>query len=159
VTLGDRGRAGAAAGQALAEGAARAGELRHPERAAAWLRARVLHLVDERDGAGGPGRDERAAVLRGLGASDEVMAGLAGLSLPERSALVASVVERFDPRDAETIVGVEGAELRHLVLRARQRYLLAALAEREASSEPLPVAGEIAAHVDAIAARAMGREP
>ena len=42
VTLGDRGRAARLSATALAAGASRLADLRHPERAAAWLRARVL---------------------------------------------------------------------------------------------------------------------
>ncbi|MEA2650619.1 MAG: hypothetical protein QOI85_340, partial [Chloroflexota bacterium] len=48
VTLGDHARAARLAGEAIAAGTARTSELRHPERAAAWLRRRVTRNAERR---------------------------------------------------------------------------------------------------------------
>ena len=133
VTLGDRARAARLAGEAIAAGTARTSELRHPERAAAWLRRRVT-------------RNEE------LGADPAVFAGLSALSTRERAALVADSIERLDRGDVATIVGVDGVRLDRLIRRARQRYaaIVAAALDDEAA-----VSGRTAVRIRAIAARAL----
>jgi hypothetical protein len=81
-----------AARRALAEGTDRAGELRHPERAAAWLRARVLRQLRS-SGERPSGVRERHAVLSELGLAEPAADALAQLSLSERAALIAAAVE------------------------------------------------------------------
>ncbi|HEX5040006.1 MAG TPA: hypothetical protein VFW95_07735 [Candidatus Limnocylindria bacterium] len=152
LTLGDRRGASRLAGEALAAGADRAGHLRHPERAAAWLRARVVR------NAGGAGvardhvGDDRAA-LADLGADGPVIAGLAALDRTERAAVIASSIERLDTRDVATIVGREAGSLERLLSGARRRY--AAAYEAAAIDDP-PLNGPLAVRLHEIAMRAMG---
>jgi hypothetical protein len=157
VSLGDRPRAARAAAEALDEGARRSAELRHPERAAAWLRARVLrrlrrgasHRADPRD-------RERRAVLRGLGASDPVYEGLAALAIMPRAALVASTVERFDPIDVETILGLGSGSSLRMVARARERYVTAVSARVDPQELGHVPGAELGDRVREVAGRAMG---
>lgn len=157
VSLGDRPRAARATAEALDEGARHSAKLRHPERAAAWLRARVLHQL--RGGASrrpGPGDRERRAALSGLGAADLVFEGLAALPIRPRAALVASTVERFDPLDVETILGLAAGSSHRMVARARQRFV-AAVADRGQPLEPGGIpGGELGERVREVAGRAMG---
>jgi hypothetical protein len=152
VTLGDRRRAGRAASEALGAGARRAAELRHPERAAAWLRARVNRSIGQRDELrGGPDETDRRAVLAGLGVDGIAYAGMAQLDLPHRVALVAAEIERLEPLDIEVVLGMSGARARRMVAAARVRYLAAQ------ATEPIGVAreprrpGELAARVRRVA--------
>jgi DNA-directed RNA polymerase specialized sigma24 family protein len=138
-------------------GARRSAELRHPERAAAWLRARVLHQL--RRGASprrGPGDRERRAVLRGLGAADPVFDGLAALPIKPRAALIASTVERFDPIDVEMILGLAAGSSLRMVTRARQRYMAAVSANAQPQELGAMPAGELGDRVNEVAGRAMG---
>jgi hypothetical protein len=156
VSLGDRPRAARAAAEALEEGIHRSAELRHPERAAAWLRARVLQQL--RRGSQqrvGPGDRERRAVLRRLGAADPVFDGLSALSIKPRAALVASTVERFDPIDVETILGMAAGSSLRTVARARERFVAAVTAAAPAELGDQPV-GELGDRIREVAGRAMG---
>lgn len=156
LSVGDRPRAARAAVEALAEGAVRAAELRHPERAAAWLRARVvrsLRRVSSRRNE--IAEDERRAVLGELGAADAVYEGLAALPLRERAALVANDIERFHPLDVETIVGVADGSSRQLAGRARKRYMAAAAASLSARQLGALPGSELAERVGAAAERAL----
>jgi DNA-directed RNA polymerase specialized sigma24 family protein len=150
LTLGDRHRAAALTAAAFAAADARAEELRHPERAAAWLRAEVTRRAGRRDSP--IDVDERLAALGPIGVTAPVLAGLASLDRHERAALVASWVERIDPRDVATIVGRQGDRLETLLRRARSRFLdghAAAAPDRDA------VTGPLADAVRSAAARAM----
>jgi hypothetical protein len=124
VALGDRPRAAAAAGQALAAGTQHIHELRHPERAAAWLRRRVLRSL--RRGIARKRAHPTREALRPLGVDEPLLACLSGLSIVERAALVASSVEHLAPADIETILGAGPAATRRMVAAARARYLAAA---------------------------------
>ncbi len=149
LVLGDQGVAARLAGRALGLGAGRLDELRHPERAAAWLRAEVVRSA----------RPLRSADLRpsavplgGLGAGHGVIAGLAALSTVERAGLIASHVERLDPRDVAVIVRRDGSRLRDLLRAARRRYLAAFL-----SAEPEAVVeGPVADQLRDVAVRTIG---
>jgi hypothetical protein len=160
VTLGDAKAAERAAGAALARGALRTSALRHPERAAAWLRAETLRAVRRRFSL--PHRateEERQAVLRPLGVDRRGYQGLAGLRLDARAALVASAIERFEEVDIETILGAGPSATRHVIAEARTRYLRA-VADGPAS-EPravTPTIGPLARRVKAVATRAMAPE-
>jgi DNA-directed RNA polymerase specialized sigma24 family protein len=137
VTLGDRHRAAQAASEALAAGARRAAELRHPERAAAWLRVRVNRAIGHRgELREGPGEADRRAALAGLGVDGTTYAGLAQLDLRHRTALVAAEVERLEPLDVEVILGVSSARAQRMVARARSRYLAAG------ATGPIGLAGD-----------------
>ena len=151
ITLGDRVLAARIASDALTAGTNRVNELSHPERAAAWLRRRVVRearRAHESDGAAG-GR--RRAALEDLGVNATAFAALAGLDILERAALVASTVEGLDAGDVATIVGQDGARLDRLIRRSRSRAML--------TSAPLggdaDDDGPIATRVRAIAARAL----
>lgn len=145
VTLGERHIAADAAGEALADGARHAHELRHPERAAAWLRAHVFRAL--RRGRFGPGtgdETERRRALATISVDERMYEALARLSTAERAALVVSNVERLDPVDVETVLAAERRDTQRLVRQARQRYLHAYLAPSSARSveEGVPETGE-----------------
>lgn len=155
LTLGDRPLAARLAATALAEGTRRAHELRHPERAAAWLRRGVLRSLPRRrtppaaDGAG-------QAALAELNLPAFGFDGLAALSPTARAALVASVVERLHPIDVETVVGRGSASTRSLLADARRRYLAAAARALGDQAGPDQEPGPLASRVRQIAARTLG---
>jgi hypothetical protein len=158
VTLGNRALAARVAARALAEGARHADQLRHPERAAAWLRSRVLRMLP-RD----PGRltlasePERRAALAALGASEAAFDALAALRTEARAALAAAVIEGLQDRDVEVIVGRRGAALRAMLVEARTTYL--EIAAGSTASWPTGAAaapGSIAARVAETASRTLG---
>lgn len=121
LTLGDRALAAGLTADALAAAAGRTPELRHPERAAAWLRAHVVHAMPRRHQAPSPA--DEGAVLDPLGVDRAVATALAALKVPERAAVVAADVERLDPRDVETVTGRRGAALERLLADSRRRYI------------------------------------
>jgi len=156
LTLGDSRLAAQAAGEALAAGAEHARALRHPERAAAWLRARVLHAVRRR-GGGASEASKRMSALAPLGVERRVYDGLAALPIRSRAALVASAIERFEAIDVETIVDADAAGAQRLTEGARARYLAVA-GTPPSGQEAVPPAGPegpLAARVRSVAARAM----
>jgi hypothetical protein len=161
VTLGDQQAAERVAGFSLAAGAEQAAALRHPERAAAWLRARTLRaLRSQRWLRESPPIEVRRAALSPLGVGEVVFRGLASLSIDARAALVASDIERFDPIDVETILDAAPATTRHTVAEARNRYLQSASAgaSEEADWAADQLAGELAGRVQRVAARAFSSE-
>jgi hypothetical protein len=146
-TLGDRGRAARLVDRALADAVGRLDELRHPERAAAWLRRRVVRGPRMRIG---PSRSRRSGEpLVELGADQAVMGALASLTGLERAAVIASDVERLDRRDVATVVGRDGSALERLVRRGRARYLRAHATVAEGDVPE----GQTTARVKAIARR------
>jgi hypothetical protein len=144
VTLGDRHRAAMLAADALEAAGDRLASLRHPERAAAWLRwhaARAAKRDDRRLAS-----PDRMAALRDLGITPAALAGLAGLSQTERAGLVAVAIERLDRRDVATIVGRDGTRLDRFLRAARRRYLVGATASPgDLDSSPGPIRRRIAA--------------
>ena len=120
LTLGDRALAARLTADALAAGSARAHELRHPERAAAWVRAHVVDHMPRRHHA--PSPSEERAACDPLDAEPAVVDGLAALGHRERAALIASAIERLEPGDVETVAGRRGHALERLLVRARRRY-------------------------------------
>jgi hypothetical protein len=158
ITLGDERAAERAAGRALEAGAERAAALRHPERAAAWLRARTLHELNRwlRGGRSIPASTRRQA-LAALGVDDGVYEALAPMPVRARAALVASAIERFEPIDIETILDAGPAATRRAVANARDRYLRSVRSEPGQTAEeraPNPD-GELARRVMAVVSRAM----
>jgi hypothetical protein len=156
LTLGNRSLAATSAARTLGEGARCANELRHPERAAAWLRRRLLRSLP-RD----PGRltreseAERRAALRALGVTDEVFDALATLRTDARAVLVLTAIERFAERDVESILDRRGAGLRRLLLQARSTYLGSVIAQHPGPPPPtLPQS--ISARIDEEASRTLG---
>jgi hypothetical protein len=133
VTLGDRALAARLTANALGAADRRLDELRHPERAAAWLRARIVGSLPRHPSP--PVVYERLAGLEPLEVNPAVVAGLAALNLRERAALVASAVERLDRRDVATIVGRDGVTLDRLLRRARSRFVAAFSAAAPAGAD------------------------
>jgi len=155
VSLGNGRRAEQAAGEALAAGGEQAAALRHPERAAAWLRARVLRSL--RGGRHASVSDPaRWAALASLGVAAPVYDGMAALSVEGRAALVASAIERFDAIDVETILGASPVVARRAVAQARAGYLTAAA--KPSGGEAVDRPGPLATRVRDVANRAMASE-
>jgi hypothetical protein len=122
VALGERRAAAEAATAALSAALARLGELRHPERAGAWLRREALrHLMRHRLSAAVD--RPRLAALESQGVQRPVVWGLAALTLVQRGALVAADVERFESADVELVVGRGRAATLRLLAMARERYV------------------------------------
>lgn len=122
LTLGDRPRSTRLAWGAMAAAQTRLAELRHPERAAAWLRASVVRAASR-------GRRSASAdsdPLEELDVTGAALRGLSVLTLLERAALIATVIERMDGRDVSTVVSRTGERLERLLQRAIRRYLAAA---------------------------------
>ena len=153
VTLGDRARAARLTAEALAAGMAQAAELRHPERAAAWLRRRITRAAER---GGGTVRrrsaDQDRQALAELGVDAAIFAGLSGLTTRQRAALVADSVERLDRGDVATVVGINGARLDRLIRSVRARY---AVAVAHALDDESAADGPTAARLRAVAARAL----
>jgi DNA-directed RNA polymerase specialized sigma24 family protein len=146
VTLGDRTLAGILTAEALARGAARIEQLRHPERAAGWLRASLTRAA--RQPAWGhqrPGEPERRDALLRLGVDPATYDALASLDVRSR-AVVAATVEGFAAADVYEVAGTD-----ELVRRARRDYLTAYLAASR-TRNTTPAAGALTARVQAVAA-------
>jgi hypothetical protein len=149
LTLGDRRRAAGLASGALSAASADLATLRHPERAAAWLRAHVVRHAGRRV-PDLPVAD-RIAGLADLEVSSAALAGLAALDVRGRAAVIATHVERLDRRDVATVVGQDGQRLERLVQRSIERYL----AGHGAVTGDTPPSGPIAERVRAASARVM----
>ena len=158
VSLGETGLSERVASEALEAGAAQASALRHPERAAAWLRARALRGLHQGVGRGAaPELADRKQAVAALGVDDAMYDGLAVLGLESRAALVASAIERFEPIDTETILGASPPATRKVIGTARDRYLQAVHGKSHGwagVSQPLPD-GAIATRVQEVTERAM----
>ncbi len=152
LTLGDRARAARLSADALADASERLGELRHPERAAAWLRSRVVRDVTRHRRVPDPRSSDRVAILEQMDVDDAIIAGLAALRLRERAALVAANIERLGLPDVAVIVGRSDRQLSDLLARARTTYFRAYAAT---AGDAQPIAGPTVDRVRAIAARAM----
>jgi DNA-directed RNA polymerase specialized sigma24 family protein len=156
LTVGDRSRAAEAAATVLASGIARAAELRHPERAAAWLRAQLLRRLRRTGDSGRHSRAERRAALQELGMPEPMMAALEALTVDDRAALVAASVEQLAFTDVATVLGRDAVATRRILQSARRRYLAATtLWSGDLPPAAMP-GGQIAARVEQAAARAIG---
>jgi DNA-directed RNA polymerase specialized sigma24 family protein len=158
VSLGETGPSERVAAEALEAGAAQAAALRHPERAAAWLRSRALRGLHQGVGHGqSPTPAMRRETLAALGVDEGMYAALEALGMEARAALVASAVERFEAIDTETILGVSAPAARKLVSRARVQYLQAIYGrptDKAAFQQRVPD-GVIATRVREVTERAM----
>ncbi len=163
VTLGDVQLAERTAGQALGLGEARASSLRHPERAAAWVRARLVPGLRRSRRPGAADLAIRWSALRALGIEGPAFDGLAALDFEARVAFVASSIERFAPLDIETILGKGPADTRRAIERARQRYLSVVarspIGERAMSIAAADREGELGRRIRTVAERAIGAAP
>ena len=147
LVLGDRAAATQLAAEAIDAGARDVATHRHPERAAAWLRARVgAHAASIREAP----RDRRPSTIDDLSVGGATFAGLAAVGRRERAALIAADLERLDPADVATIVGRSGPRLEHLLRRARARFLAVASVHADEDAPP----GPITERLHAAAARA-----
>jgi hypothetical protein len=156
VTLGDRARAAPAAGKAMASGTQRAAELRHPERAAAWLRRVVMKELRGTRPSRQLSKAERHAALIEMGAAEPAIAALEDLTQERRAALVAGIVERFALADVATILDTDLVGAQRALLGARREYTTATVHfMRELPNAAVP-AGLLADMVDQVAARAVG---
>ena len=126
ITVGDRERAASAAATVMAAGAERAAELRHPERAAGWLRHRVIRELRRTRRSAGLTAKDRHAALRQLGATESVIALLEGLTVERRAALVAGTIEGLGLPDVATTLDTDLIRASRAVEGARREYLAAA---------------------------------
>lgn len=158
VTLGDEATSAAAAAQVMAEAQRRLPEMRHPERSAAWLRARLVSVLQRTKGrAPASSEEHRREALAILGTPAVVYDALATLSVQERIALVAGQIEGLDPLDVATILGRSISDANDLLAAARAAYLSAALAAMSRPGQEVePPAGQIAVRVLSDAARTLG---
>lgn len=157
VSLGEAALSERVTAEALEAGAAQVDALRHPERAAAWLRARVLRGLHQGVGRGpAPTVAQRREALAPLGVDDAIYEGLAVLSIESRAALVASAVERFESIDTETIIGSSPPAVRRVIARARDRYLQTVHGRPTDKPAPhQPPDGSLASRVREVTDRAM----
>ena len=152
VTLGDRDLAGRLSAAVLDEGASRVEQLRHPERAAAWLRARVV--VEARGRAWGSRRPplaERREAMADLGVDPVTFDALASLDVNGRAAVLASGVEALSDADVEEIAGGD-----ERVRRARREYAAAYVAAMQ-SRGAAPTAGALSNRIRELAAPLVSR--
>jgi DNA-directed RNA polymerase specialized sigma24 family protein len=146
VTLGDATLAGRLAAEALAVGVDRIEQLRHPVRAAAWLRGAVTKSAGRPAwGHRRPEEGERRDALQALGVDAATYDALASLDVRGRAAVAATAVEGFSPADVFEIVGSDEG-----VRRARRDFLTAYLASSE-TREIAPPDGDLASRVKAVA--------
>ncbi len=152
LTLGDRALAARLATDALTAGSAQLDRLRHPERAATWLRSCVVRGARRPSGAD-PRMDVRVRSLAALGADGAVVAGLVALRRVDRAAFIASSIERLDRRDVAVVVDLEGRKLERMLERAMRMYVDAHARASDGSS---PRGGPLADRIHDITARALG---
>jgi hypothetical protein len=125
ILHGDRPAAAYLTNATLHDHASRVPGLRHPERAAATLRADLLNRARRlrRPPVNG---EERTAALRGLHVDDPTASAIGSLRIEARAAIVAADVERFGEEDVAMILGRSAHAARRAVAAARRSYLAAA---------------------------------
>jgi DNA-directed RNA polymerase specialized sigma24 family protein len=152
VTLFDEPLADGLAAAALATAERQWTSLRHPERAAAWLRAHVV-VAARRATIRPPTSPEHGAdVMARMSVDPLVVEALATLSVLERAALVARDIEGLDERDCATVVGRGPASSARLTARARRRYLHR-WSRQPADDRPRQSTSGIAARIARVAAK------
>ena len=152
VAFGDQALAARLAGRALEDGAHRADELAHPERAAAWLRHRVTSAVPRRSRRGGPTPAERRALLTTLGVEPVLAEALAELTPAQRAAVVASGSEWLARTDAAEAAATSPSGVRA----ARRRFLAAYQAAADLRGQQ-PVPGPLARRIQDAAVAVIGK--
>lgn len=152
LLLGDRSGAARLASETIAAVAEDAPRLRHPERAAAVLRADLLRRV-HRHRSPTELSEARRTALAHLGIDGATATALAQLGPDERAALVASQIERFGDDDVATILRTSPARARRAAVAARRRLIERVPAGHDSLDE---LHGPIAERVRDIATRAMG---
>lgn len=154
VLLGDRATAARLASEAIAAAAVDAPRLRHPERAAAVLRASVLGRA-RRERVPKALTESHRSALAHLGIDEATAIALARLRAEERAALVASQVERLSDDDVATILRTTPGRARRTAMAARRRFIQGLPAGGTADD----LHGPIAERVRGVASRAMGTQP
>ncbi|MEO8509963.1 MAG: hypothetical protein ABI534_01835 [Chloroflexota bacterium] len=144
LLLGDEARARELASSSLAAGMANVLALRHPERAAAWLRADVLRLARTRRSRTRP--VERRG-LEQIAVSGSVADALGALDVTQRAALISADIERMDLRDVDTVVRRSAAAGARLLADARRRYMAAYKGHADAAGPLAQRIADIAASV------------
>ena len=155
ITVGDRQRAASAAATAMAAGAERAAELRHPERAAGWLRHQVIRELRRTRLSLNLSAKERHAALLALGVTKPVISSLEGLTVERRAALVAGTLEGLGLPDLATTLDTDLIRASRAVEAARREYLAIAAGAAIAPAKTAP-SGPLAERIRDIAARALG---
>ena len=156
VTLGDRARAAQAAANTMATGSQRAAELRHPERAAAWLRRAVLKELRRTPSSRHLTPAERHAALLDVGAAEPAIAALEELTPERRAALVAGIVERFALTDVATILDTNLAGAQRAIQGAQRAYLSAAAHAMRQLPSSAAAGGVLADRINRVATLAVG---
>ena len=156
LSLGDRNRAAAAASRAISAGMDRADELRHPERAAAWLRARVLREMRFAGGAGPQSIASRDAAMGDVGLAEPAADALAHLSIEQRAALISSAIEGLELGDVATVLDRGLSGTRRSIHAARAAYLAAATHWLHGTDVAALPGGELSRRVDEAATWAVG---
>ena len=159
ATVGDRTRAAVAASTAVSAGAQRAEELRHPERAAAWLRRRVLKELRRIPSSRHLTPTERHLALVEIGAVQPSITALEDLTLERRVALIAGVIERFSVADVATILDTDLAGAQRILEGARSEYLTIVGRWKGELPHTAISGGALAERIDLLAARAVGPRP
>lgn len=156
MTMGDHALAAALAADALAAGTRHAAALRHPERAAAWLRRRVLRTMPRRSQPRpGSSDQERRATLAALGVDRATYDVLARFSIQQRAVLIAGEVEGLSPLDLEVVLGTGATSVRKRMAETRRLFLArhSAVADRNHA----PDASSLEGRIQSIADQALGR--
>jgi DNA-directed RNA polymerase specialized sigma24 family protein len=155
ITLGDEALAASLAANALGEGVRHADVLRHPERAATWLRARVLRATPKRlPRRKAPGDEDRRTALAAIGVHGGTYDTLASLTVDERAALIASAVEGFASLDLELMLGTSPGLVRRRVSEVRRKFFERQVAGHDAQP---PRTGPLGSRVREIADQALTR--
>jgi len=154
VTLGDQALAASLAADALGEGTRHASALRHPERAAAWLRAHVLKAISPRlPRRSGLLDRERRAALEAIGVDSVTFGTLASLSVGERVALVAGSLEGFEPLDLEVILGLSPRAASRRAAESRRKFFERHVAVDHARAQTGPLGTRVREITDQALAR------
>lgn len=151
LLLGDRETAASVTRATILHFADDAPRLRHPERAAAVLRADVVRTARRLRGRRGFGEAERMTLAH-LGIDGPTANALAALDLVHRAALLAAELERFGDEDVALILGTGPGRARRRAADARRRYL-----DAHAGDDGERRAGSITQRVGAVASATMGR--
>ncbi|HET7685154.1 MAG TPA: sigma factor-like helix-turn-helix DNA-binding protein [Candidatus Limnocylindria bacterium] len=152
LLLGNRADASRLAAETLAHLAAEAPRLRHPERAAAALRAELLRRARRGAARGTSSAEGGSAALSRIGIDEATGRALAGLDVAQRAALIATDIERFGDADVAVILGLSVPAARRAAGRARSRYLARYVRPDGDRARP----GSIAERLELVASRAMG---
>ena len=165
VLHGDRPAAAYLTNVTLHDHAAQVMALRHPERAAAALRADLVRRA-RRIRRPSVNAEERMAALASLHVDEATTEALGALRIAARAAIVAADVERFGEEDVATILGRSAHAARRTVAAARRDYLRASGRRRQTGepagstslvdpTAPDTASGVVSDRIARVAARAM----